>query len=235
MVDIVIDTREKIKDYFLENLSTSWIVKLDKLDAGDFLIPGVGERDAILIERKDDSDFLKSLQGTKDMTTGLWVQGRLWNQLERMTKSGVGKLRLLIEGNPYRKNLTAYKKGGFFPERLWGTFEGIADWGVPVIMKKNKDETLEWLNFLIKRQNRPKKLYPLRASAKKEMSLRDKKLYLLQGLPKIGPVTSKSIYGEYGTIIDALFDCMHWDKINRIGPSTAKEAYDILVSENETI
>jgi len=233
MIDIVIDSREKYKDYFAEKLSR-WNIVIDDLEVGDFLIPGQTEEDAILIERKDDSDFLKSLEGKKDLSTELWTQGRLWSQLERMTKSGVGKLRLLVEGNIYSSRLTVYRKMGFDKKRIWGSLEGIAAWGVPVVYKKNRGESVEWLDFLIKRQNRPKKLYALRPSASKTMTLEEKKLYLLEGLPRVGPATARNILNAYPqSLLDAFNNAENWGEIKGIGSEMEREIKEILWTRND--
>ena len=47
-------------------------------------------------------------------------------------------------------------------------------------------------------------------------------------------MTSNAILDKYPTVIDALFNCNDWDKINRIGKSATEQAHDILVSINET-
>jgi len=224
--DIAIDSHEKFKDFFIAELIDKGInPKIESLPVGDFLIFGKTEEDATLIERKTASDFLSSLEGKKKGK--IWVKGRLWDQLKRMKESGVKDRWILLEGS-LTSRLTAYRKKGFTKQRVWGALEGIKNWGTGIQRVKNKDESVEWLIYKIEKKRKPKKEFALRASPHKSMTLREKKLYLLEGLPGIGPKTAKAILREFKTIKKFINKVDDVDRISGIGKTIKKEIMKII-------
>ncbi len=226
MVDIQITTDEPKKNYFIKVLIDSgYHPKMKKLPVGDFLIFGQkDEKDATIVERKAASDFLNSLEGKKDKESGIWVRGRLWDQLKRMKESKVKERILIIEGNITQK-LTAYRKQGFTKNRIWGSYRAISKWGCHIQHTKNIDETIEYLAYLIDQKKKPKKPFALRASPHKSMSLKDKKKYFLQGLPNIGPKTSEKILKRHKTPMTFF---KNLERSKAIGSKTKKEIKKIL-------
>jgi ERCC4-type nuclease len=193
LVDIQITSDEPKAAIFAARLIDEGInPKIEKLDSGDFLVFGKNEKDATLIERKAASDFLGSIEGNRD-SLGIWEKGRIWNQLERMKESGCGELLVLIEGSPFNKQLSAYRKKGFSKSRIWGAMRAIRKFGVGIQMVKDEDEMIEFLTYIAKNKKTPKKEFALRVSAPNKLSLKDKKIYLLEGFPGIGPKTAKEI------------------------------------------
>jgi ERCC4-type nuclease len=230
MIDIIVDSREPYKSYFVKRLKNlGWDVLIKPLDTADFYILSDKPEDCYLIERKEASDFHASIQGVKDINTGLWTKGKLWSQLQRMVEGCDGNLILLIEKSIYDSRRTSYKKTGMTKTRLWGAEEGVRKWGVGIKHVKDKKETVEYLDFLIRRTKRPKREHPLRASAKPSMSLKDQKKYLLQGLPSVGPKTSNEILKIYKwKVLDALNNVDEWDVIKGIGPTGHKRMKEVL-------
>jgi len=227
-VDIVVDTREKYKQVFVEALARSGAsVIVEKLPVGDFIVNGHTDKDAILVERKTASDFLGSIEGVKDKATGVWREGRIWDQVRRMRETGL-RSYILIEGNIYNRKLSTYRRKGFDKHRIWGCLEGLRELGVRIHFVKNKAETVEWLTYLSSRQKRPKKLYSLRVSAPHTMTMEQKQMYLLQGFPGVGPKTSKAILEHYGCLESALRDVRNWSSIRGVGSRTALEAEKLL-------
>lgn len=236
MVDIVIDTREvlKVRQFFFDELTKlGHECEYGKLDAGDFLLYGKEERTAILIERKDDADFLGSLEGKRDPITGVRKEGRIWDQIKRMSETELRRY-VLIEGNIYSKKHTVYRKMGWKKVRLWGALDGITKWGVHMHTVKNKNESVEWLAAMIKKQKRPKKEFSLRVSAPREMSLRKKQEYLLQGLPRIGPKASRAILDVYFTPQMALDNIDNWGNVRGIGKKMVANCKEVL-NKSETL
>jgi len=217
LVDIIIDSREGDKDYFfVELINAGFRPKIEKLDAGDFLIYGVVEKTATLIEHKTPTDFLSSLEGKKN-EDGSWEIGRLWDQLKRMRETKIGERLLLISGNPLDKRYTVFRKKGFNKHRIWGSYRGIAKFDTHIIRLKNKEEVVEYLCYLIRRKSTPKKEFTLRASPPKSMSLKEKRLYVLQSLPNIGAKTSKVLLEKYKTLKAFFNDLDNIDKLIGIG------------------
>jgi Fanconi anemia group M protein len=234
-IDIIIDTREQHKEYFAEKLrEKGWTIRIRKLEVGDFMILADTPENTYLIERKDDSDFINSLQGEKDLATGMWERGRIWSQVKRMNQSFDGQKRILIEGNPYSSRLTAYRKNGMNRERIWGALEGIRKWNVFDHRTKNRLETIDYLHYLIQRTNRPKKEYSLRPSAKSDMSLEEQKRYFIEGLPGIGPKAAKAILEAYPqSLLDAIKDAENWDKLRGIGKVGKRRIIEVLWTRND--
>ena len=228
MVDILIDSREQFKQYFYDELTAlGHKCEIGKLDAGDFLLYGKTEEEAIIIERKDDSDFLGSIEGNMDKTNGVWQEGRIWDQCKRMTETGLRRY-ILIEGNIYSKRLSAYRKKGFKKVRIWGSLDGIRKYNISIHTVKKKAESIEWLSAMITRQKSPKKVYSLRVSAPKKMEPHQKQEYLLQGLPGIGPKASKLILDEYKTPMRAFNLIDEWILLKGIGSTMVKNCKKVL-------
>ena len=174
MTVIIIDSMETEASYFLTSLIESGIsAKIEALPAGDFLIFGRKEENALLIERKTASDFLGSVEGKK-VADGVWEKGRIWDQLKRMSETKIKDRWLIIEGS-ITQRLTAYRKKGFSVERIWGARKGIANWGVNIIPTKDQEETLKLLKFMVQKQKKPKKEFALRTSAPNTMTLEEKR------------------------------------------------------------
>lgn len=225
MTDIVVDSRETKAGKFISALiEAGFSPKLEMLPAGDFLIFGSNEREAILIERKDDSDFLSSVEGKKN-EDGSWENGRIWDQLKRMKESGVENRWVVIEGNPFSSRLSAYRKKGFTRERVWGAMEGIAAWETNIMRTSDDDDTISWIIHLIKKQKSPKKPFALRTSAPHEMTPREKKIYILQGFSGVGPKTSNNILKEFDSLMEFFKNI---DKSKSIGIKIKKEIKKIL-------
>lgn len=189
-IDIIIDSREPSgKEFVAGIIDAGYKPKIDFLECGDFLIYGAEkEKDAILIERKSASDFIGSMEE------------RIWDQLKRMKESGIDERWVLVEGNPLNSKLTAYKKRGITKTQIWGAERAITNFDTRIMHVKDKDETIEWLVYLIKKQNTPKQPFTLRPSPPKSMTLRERKLYFIEGLPSIGAVTAEKLLNEFHSV-----------------------------------
>lgn len=193
MVDIQITSDEPKGSFYAVKLIDHGVnCRIEKLDTGDFLVFGKDVADSTLIEHKAASDFLGSIEGQKD-EQGVYAKGRIWNQLERMKESGCGELIVAVVGNPFDAQLTAYRKNGFSKNRIWGAMRAIHRYGVNIQMIKNDEEFVEFLAYLSKNKKAPKREFALRVSAPNKLSLKEKKIYLLEGFPGIGPKRAKEI------------------------------------------
>lgn len=228
-VDVIIDSREKRADYYVSELIKNGIKpKVEMLNTGDILILGKDrEKDSTLCEVKTAKDFLGSLEGKKDKN-GIWEKGRIWDQLKRMKESGVEDRRLIIEGNFTSKRLTVYRRKAFTKERIWGSLHGIKNWDTEIVQLRNPEETVRYITYLANKKKRPKRQFTLRASPNKSMSLKEQKLYLLQGLPGVGASTSKEILKKYKTIKNFINKVDTVDTISGIGKKTKDQIKKVL-------
>ena len=230
-VELIVDSREKLKPYFIAAFLKAGIVcRVDALPAGDFVIYGDTPENSYLIERKEASDFLGSIEGSKG-SDGVYHMGRIWNQIERMRETGCGKLRILIEGSPLKAKSQRYRKQTFSPARIYGAYEGIL--GIPdikIIWVDDQYQTTEYIKTIVRRMDRKKKPFPLRTSAPNSMTLVEKKNFILQGFPKIGANTSKLLLKHYPTLMDLFNDIDNIDKLPGIGKKTKEQIKEILFS-----
>jgi len=150
----------------------------EKLLIGDYVI---GED--IVVERKTTSDFAQSV-----------VDGRLFKQAKRMRHSFDWSL-FIVEGdtacnNPVNIHTHAFK----------GALVSIAlRWQIPILFSVNINETalILWLaarqtvkaykDLFLRQGRRPKRLYK-------------QQLYILQGLPKIGPHLARTLLNHFGSV-----------------------------------
>jgi len=191
LVDVIIDSREpKAREFQAALLDAGVSSIVEALDAGDFLIYGSKRESAILIERKEASDFLHSITSVK--ANNVYKTPRIWNQIKRMQETGLNTY-VLIEGDPHNDKNRAYYSNGVSPERIWGSMRGIEAWGVKIHRVNNINDTIQWVIFLAQRMKKPKSTFTLRTSPPNTMTLQEKKRYLIEGFPGIGSKKAKKI------------------------------------------
>ena len=225
MVDIKITSDEPKRAFFVSRFIDAGLKpKVEKLPTFDFIIYGKTEKDATGIERKTASDFLGSVEG-KRIAPGQYEKGRIWDQLKRMKESKVEDRWLIIEGNPFSRRLTAFRKKGFTKPRIWGARRAVSRFGVFVERTKDIEETAEYIINLAKQKKKPKKEFALRTSPPNSMSPHAKKRYILQGFPGVGPKTSRKILREHKTLMNFFKNI---DKSKAVGAKSKKDIKKIL-------
>jgi Fanconi anemia group M protein len=152
-------------------------VRMAHLDTGDYLID-----DEVLVERKTISDFVASL-----------VDGRLFPQAARLAHSRYRSL-LLIEG-PKPASIP-----DVHPHALEGALVSLAAmWRLPVLHSSEAEHSLLVLRFLAKQASRPPQPV-LRRFDRKPKRLASRRLFLLQGLPGVGPALAHRLLDHFGSI-----------------------------------
>ncbi|NOX47812.1 MAG: multidrug MFS transporter [Chlorobi bacterium] len=197
---IVADYREfpsGIPTMLLENnIETS----LENLKAGDYFING-----EILVERKTAEDFVQSL-----------ISNRLFPQCEKLKRASAVHF-IIIEGNPYKTNHKIRH------EAVKGALLSVSvAWQIPVLFSKDKTETIE---ILIKtgKQMFIDKIPKLRKGHKPK-NPKNQQLYLLQGLPKIGPALAHRLLLHFGSLLKTMKATeKQLVKVNGIGKTKAHE------------
>jgi Fanconi anemia group M protein len=157
-------------------------VEILNLDAGDYLI---GD---ILIERKTAVDFIKSI-----------VDGRLWNQLKKMSEV-TDHAMLVVEGSvayPIRKQLTKVH-----PNAVIGALSSVlVDWGIPVVVLPSYAWTAELLLRIHKKKSEPDTRTVMRARVKHKTITPDDELRrVVEGLPGIGANTAHELLCRFKTL-----------------------------------
>jgi Fanconi anemia group M protein len=173
-----VDYREAATSLFsLVRACSVFDVQLRSLVAGDYLIA-----DQIVVERKTYADFAISI-----------VDGRLFHQAARLARTRWRPL-LLVEGpKPPRTP-------GVHPHALKGAVLSLAvGWRLPVIFSRSTEESLRLLKMLGDQSERLGCL-ELPRQGYRPKRLQTRKLYVLQGLPGVGPTIARRLLERFGTI-----------------------------------
>ena len=156
-------------------------IEIGKVSYGDYII-----NEAVTIERKTARDFLISL-----------IDGRLFRQLSNLKKQCNNPL-LLIEGDPYKTELH------FESNAIRGALiSAQAIWHIPTIFSKSKKDTKNILLMIGKQEESFLDVIPLRGGYRPKR-LKSKQLYLLQGLPKAGPMLAKRLLLHFKSVSRAM-------------------------------
>lgn len=175
-VPIILDTREKQSMVAANLIEKNAQIKFEKLEIGDYLIGDT------IIERKTFQDFQSSI-----------LDKRLVFQLTEMKK--YPKAALLIEGFYYN-----YTDSTIHENAIRGMFlSAILDFEIPLIFTEDEKDTAQTLIVLARRYDRNKKEFSIRQK-KSEMSFEERKQFVLEGFPGIGPASSKKLLEKYKTL-----------------------------------
>ncbi|UCE38989.1 MAG: hypothetical protein JSW00_07140 [Thermoplasmata archaeon] len=153
------------------------IIEVKNVLYGDYII-----NNSITIERKTAKDFLISI-----------IDGRLFNQLSNLRKYCTNPL-LLIEGNPYKTDLNFENmaiKGALISTQ--------AIWYIPVIFSRSKEDTKDIFMMISRQDESYTDVVPLRGGYRPKR-LKSKQLYLLQGLPQVGPMLAKRLIEHFKSV-----------------------------------
>jgi DNA excision repair protein ERCC-4 len=175
---IVVDHSES-RSTLLDGIrrSGAFAVQLDHLPTGDYLIDNEA-----LVERKSVGDLAASL-----------IDGRLFPQVARLAHSGYRTL-LLIEGPP------PASMPDVNPHSIEGALVSIAAmWRLPVLHASDSEQSVRMLRFLAE-QVRGSRESALRRFDRKPKRLASRRLFLLQGLPGVGPALARRLLDRCGSI-----------------------------------
>jgi DNA excision repair protein ERCC-4 len=204
---ITIDYREKSSGLndLLEHSGA--FVEITKLSYGDYII-----NDTITVERKTAEDFLISI-----------IDGRLFNQLSNLKKF-CNRPILLIEGNPYKTNHNFDRmaiKGALVSTQVI--------WYVPVLFSRTKEDSRDILLMISRQVGTCIDVAPLRGGYRPKR-LKSKQLYILQGLPKVGPKLAKQLLRHFKSVSKVMSasvqDLAEVDGIGKISAGKIREVLD---------
>lgn len=207
---ITVDYREKASGLTDLLKRSGALVEIAKLSYGDYIINGT-----ITVERKTAKDFLISI-----------IDGRLFNQLSNLKKFCNHPI-LLIEGNPYETD------HNFDRMAIKGAIVSTQTiWYVPVIFSRTKEDSRDILLMISKQLGTCIDVLPLRGSYRPKR-IKSKQLYLLQGLPQVGPKLAKRLILHFKSVskvmnasVQALTEV---DGIGKISAEGIREVLDAKV------
>ncbi len=157
--------------------SIDFDVRMEHLKIGDYLIDG-----GVVIERKTYADFAMSL-----------ADGRLFPQAAALARCPHRPVVLLEDPKPA-------KRPDVHPHALKGAMVSLAVmWRLPVIQARDPEDSLRVLRF-IAHQLRNSDPGILHRYDQKPKRLASRKLYVLQGLPGIGPALASRLLLQFGSI-----------------------------------
>jgi Fanconi anemia group M protein len=186
--------------------SGAFEVQMTHLATGDHLIDN-----EVLVERKTIGDFVASL-----------IDGRLFPQAARLAHTRYRSL-LLVEG-PTRPSAP-----DVHPHALEGALVSLAAmWRLPVLQSSTPEHSLRILRFLADQASRPQ--HPvLRRFDRKPKRLASRRLFLLQGLPGVGPALAHRLLGHFGSIERVVnADVSALAKVRGIGAKKAARIRDLV-------
>jgi ERCC4-type nuclease len=205
MVKIIVDERERgpIREEFVK-LDVD--VELQTIEIGDYILSS-----RIGVERKRGDDFAASL-----------FDGRLFEQIQKLIETYEKPIIVLED---YEQMFTRYKDRS---PALYGALAKICMMGVPVVPVLSYVETALFLRSLAKMEQDGILSYVetalfLRSLAKmeqdgitetfvarscpKKLSLKDKQIFLVEGLIDAGPKKAQRLIEEFGNPIN-VFDAI---------------------------
>lgn len=174
---IAVDFRETASEIVEGLIGFGVVVDVKHLKHGDYLI-----NDSVTIERKTGRDFLVSI-----------IDGRLFSQIAALKKE-CSKPLVLIEGNPFKTDLRMNSSA------IRGAILSIQSaWYIPVVYSRSTEDTKNILITMAKQTGDQHEELVLRHGYRPKR-LHSKKLYVLQGLPQIGPVLARRLLGHFKSV-----------------------------------
>jgi Fanconi anemia group M protein len=175
---LVADHRERsAKLSELVQMSDFFETRFETLKAGDYLVECT-----VLIERKAFADLAASI-----------IDGRLFAQAAKLARSSYRAL-FLIEG-PVTEEMAK-----LHPHALKGAILSVAlQWRLPVLFSEGPEDSLYILRMLAEQSQYCRELTLNRPGYKPKRTI-TKRLYVLQGLPGVGPKLATELLHRFGSV-----------------------------------
>jgi Fanconi anemia group M protein len=175
---LVVDHSERTAPLLeLVRASELFVVQMGRLPTGDYLID-----ERILVERKTSADFVTSL-----------IDGRLFPQVARLAQSRYRSLMLIEE-------TAASTIPDVHPHSVEGALVSIAAmWRLPVLHSRDADESCRLLRFLADQGSDSHQAVLVRYG-RKPKRLATRRLFVLQGLPGVGPALARRLLAQLGSV-----------------------------------
>ena len=177
---IICDDRERVSDVMdqLRRLPDTEVM-VRRLAVGDYLIDG-----RVLVERKTVHDFAVSV-----------IDGRLFKQATQLAHAAPKRALILLEGKH-----SVLEERGMRREALQGALVTLCVvLGIPVLRARDAAETARVLRYTVD-QVRRAGANTIRRAGYRPKRLRTRQLFILQGLPGVGPERAARLLDACGSV-----------------------------------
>ncbi len=175
MVEVVVDVHEKSSGMPELLMLLGAEVRYERLSVADYVL---SEHTAV--ERKSARDFVSSL-----------FSGRLFEQADRL-RDAYENAVLLVEGS-----LT--EAAGEHASAVWGSLFSLAvERGVVVLQAADREDCARAIVTLAKREQRERNVRPAVRHKPRLMSLRERQVFLVCGLPGVGEELAVRLLRRFG-------------------------------------
>ncbi|MBN2112411.1 DEAD/DEAH box helicase family protein [Candidatus Woesearchaeota archaeon] len=207
-IKVFVDYREKGSGVVKELVDSGASVKLEKLEAADFLLSS-----RVGVEYKTVSDFVGSI-----------IDGRLLQQIKELKRNFERPL-IIIEGI---EDIYSVRK--VHPNAIRGMLATITiSYGIPVLYTKNSKETASLLSVIARReQETTGKDFNLHGD-RKPLTLKEQQEYIVSSLPNVGPGLAKELLRELGSVRKIInSNEEELKKVDKVGDKIAKRIRDVV-------
>jgi Fanconi anemia group M protein len=176
------------------------------LRTGDYLV-----NHSVLIERKSPVDLAASI-----------LDGRIFRQAAAMAHSRLRTL-FLIEGTE------AVVTRAFHPHSIIGACLSLAVmWRQPLLFSRDPEESLIMLQLLARQAAAPESLELMRCGYRPKRTTR-RKLFVLQGLPGVGPKFAAALLCHFGSVEKIMTaEATQLMEVRGCGPKKARAIREVL-------
>lgn len=198
---IFVDSREASKAGEIHGMLVKVFgeqVGVRALEVGDYLLDG--SEGVAVVERKTVTDLLSSMKPDES------GKGRIWSQLDQLSEAGPCEKILVIEGwMGIVRRVTEWNEASIYRliEEIQRSYDDLV-----VVFTPDWRGTGHYLiaKYRSLRERREPRELRLRASSASK-SLEEQALYVIEGLPRVGPALAKALLRTYGSVkgvVDAL-------------------------------
>jgi len=195
---LIVDSREKRSTIAAQLTRLGYSIQNKKPPVGDYWLPG-----KFVIERKEANDFASSI-----------MSGHLFNQVEFLA-SHADQPFIILEGN------LDEIYSSIDPESIAGAISALlVIYGISIVPSPGINETARLIGRMIKHSMQGLGYeIPLRTNKPKYDG--GTALYLVEGLPGVGPDTARNLIDHFGTPAKVFAaDADELQKVKGVGPQT---------------
>ncbi|TYL39747.1 Hef nuclease [Natronococcus pandeyae] len=214
-VEVVADQREMDANIARElSRREEYEVRLETLDVGDYVLS-----DRVVVERKSVADFVDSLVGgDRSVFEQVGAMGRHY-----------ARPIVVVEGEGL------YEQRDVHPNAVRGALSSLAvDFGASVLRTESEGDTTDLLAVIAGREQETSNREVSVHGEKQAKTLAEQQEYVVSSIAEIGPVTARSLLGEFGTVEAVMIateeELMEAEGVGRV---TAERIREVIGTEYE--